>query len=156
MQVAVKECKGGQQYAKADDAMEQRCAHRNDWQYIQREHDLFDVIDVGKDERRCAIEYLRKQSMHNHADKQHHGELGFALFTPNAPTGLEDHGEDEGVHSQHKHRVEEGPGQPHDRAFVAADHFALGHLHDELAVAPKASGQCYEGCGLGGVGVDRC
>ena len=91
--------------------------------------------------------------MHNHADKQHHRKLGFALFAPNAPAGLEDHGEDEGVDNEHEDRVEEGPGQPHDRAFVASHHFALGHLRDELAIAPEAFGQCHKGRALGGVGI---
>lgn len=37
--------------------------------------------------------------------------------------------------------VEERPRKTHHRALVAADHFALGHLHNELAVAPEARSQ---------------
>lgn len=88
-----------------------------------------------------------------HADKQHDGKLGFALFASNAPAGLEDHGEDEGVDDEHEYRVEERPSQSHDRAFVAAHHFAPGHLRDESAIAPEAFAQCHEGRALGGVGV---
>ena len=46
------------------------------------------MIDVSKDERRYAIEHLSKQPLHDHADKQHHGELGFALFAPTPQRAL--------------------------------------------------------------------
>ncbi len=75
--------------------------------------------------------------MHNHANKQHHSKLCFALFAPNSPAGFEDHGENEGIHSQHEHWVEEGPSQAHGRAFIAPHHFALGHLRDELGVRQR-------------------
>ena len=156
MQITVKQGKSSEQHAQADEAVEECCTHGNDRQDIQWKHDLFDVIDVGKNQARGAVEYLSKQSMHDHADKQHNGKLGFAHFASNAPAGLEDHGEDEGVYGQHEHRVEEGPGQAQGSSFVAANYFALGHLHDELTVAPETFSQCHEGCGLGCVGVDRC
>lgn len=38
--------------------------------------------------------------MHDHADKQHHGKLGFALVATHSPARFEDLGEDEGVHGQ--------------------------------------------------------
>ena len=58
------------------------------------------------------------------------------------------------VDGQHEQGREEGPDQAHERTLVAAEHFALRHLQDELAVAPEALAQGRGGCGLGGVGVD--
>jgi hypothetical protein len=91
--------------------------------------------------------------VHDHADKQHHGELGFALFAPNAPAGLKDYGENDGVNDEHEYRVKKRPGQSQGGAFVPAHHFASGHLRDELAIAPEAFAQGHEGRALGGVGV---
>jgi len=39
-------------------------------------------------------------------------QLGFALFAPNAPARLEDHGEDGGVDDEHEYRVEERQASP--------------------------------------------
>jgi hypothetical protein len=114
VQVAVEKCKGGQQHSKADETVEQRCPHGNDRQYLQRKHDLFDEIDVGKNQSRSAVQHFGKQAVHDHADKQHHGELGFAFLAAYSPAGLEHHGKNEGVHRQHEHGVEKRPGQAHD------------------------------------------
>ena len=137
VQVAVEQGKGDQQHAQADEAVEQGCAHADDGQYFQREDDFLDVVDVAKDQAGGAVDDFGKQAVHDHANKQHHGELGFAFFAPYTPAGLEHHGKNKSVHGQHEHGVEERPGHAHDRAFVAAGDFALGHLHDELSVAPK-------------------
>ena len=50
VQIAVKQGKSGQQHAQADEAVEQRCTHGNDWQYFNRKYHFLDVIDVGKNQ----------------------------------------------------------------------------------------------------------
>ena len=84
----------------------------NDGQDFQREDDFFDVIDVGKNQAGGAVKHFGKQAVHDHADKQHHGELGFAFVAAHTPAGFEHHGEDEGVHHQHEHGVKNDQASP--------------------------------------------
>ena len=65
MQVTVKEDKGAQQHEQADEAVEKGCAHGNDRQDLNREHDLFDVIDIGENQSGRAVKYLAEQVQHD-------------------------------------------------------------------------------------------
>ena len=51
---------GQQQYSDANGGMEQGRAQRNPWQDFQWKDDFFYIIDVGQDQRRRAIDALRK------------------------------------------------------------------------------------------------
>jgi hypothetical protein len=121
-------------------------------------HHLLHVVDVGEDHAGGAVEGFGEEAVHDHADEHHHGKAGVAFFAAIAPARLEDDRKNEGVDGQHQQGREERPGQAHERSLVAAEHFAPGHLQDELAVAPEALAQGRGGCGLGGVGVHwrRC
>lgn len=153
--VAVKERKGNQQYCETNEAVKESCTHGDHRQYLNREYNFFNVIDVGENQAGGAVEDLTKKTEYDHANKENYGELCFAIVTPYAtPARFENLGKDKGVNHQHEHRVEERPGQPEGRALIAANHFALGHLHDELMVAPQAFHHLNNVGGMGCVRVD--
>jgi hypothetical protein len=151
--VALEQHVGGEQYAEADRGVEQGCAHGDHGQDFQREYHLLHVIHIGEDHAGGAVEGFGEEAVHDHADEHHHGKAGVAFFSAIAPARLEHDRKNEGVDGQHQQGREEGPGQPHERPLVAAEHLAPGHLIDELAVAPEAPAQGRGGCELGGVGV---
>lgn len=153
MQVAVENNTGNEQYCKTDSTVKQRGTHVYDRQDFQREHDFLHVVDIGQYQSGCAVDHFGKQAMDDHADKQHHGKLGFGFFSTDTPPGFEYHGEDEGVHTEHQHRIEERPRQTHHGTAVTTYHLAFCQLGDERAMPPQAAGQCGGRRGVTGVGI---
>ena len=106
VQVAVKERKRAQQYAKTDEAMEKRGTHCNQRQYLNREHHFFNIIDVGENQTGRSVEHLTKQAEHDHPYKQHHGKLRFAVISPHsAPARFKYLREDECIDHKHENRI---------------------------------------------------
>jgi len=93
--------------------------------------------------------------VHDDANKQDDGEVGMALLGPGMPAGLEHHREDEGVDHQHEQRIEQGPEHAHDRAAIAGDDLAPGHLQDERAVPQQCGHHEARRDGRGSVWIQR-
>mgnify|MGYP000715806190 CR=1 FL=1 len=119
--------------------MKQRTAHADPGQHFEWEDHFFDVVDVGQDQAGGAAHAFRKQVEDHQACKQHQSKFGFGVAAASAPAGLEDDAEDEGVNRQHEDGRGQRPEDAEHGAFVAAHHFAVDEVTDELPVAPKAS-----------------
>jgi len=115
--------------------MKEGCPHGNQGKDLQRKNHLFDIIDIAHNQGRGTVDAFGEEIENNESGKKNERKLEAALSS-RTPASLEDHAENEGVNGQHQHGVEERPEKPKDRSSIAPDHFALGHLNDQVAGLP--------------------
>ncbi len=123
-----------------DGEVEQRAAEAHHGQEVEREDDLPHEVRVADDQRRRALQRLGQHPVQQQPDEEHEREVGAAPAAgERAPARREHLGEEQRVDGEHQHRVERHPEQAARGAAVARPRVALGHLPDEVPVAPQAA-----------------
>src|SRR5688572_11944237 len=112
--------------------------------YFQRKDDFLYEVWLGNDDAGRSLDAFGENAKHDHSGEKNDCEVKFAVRCRSRPSRCKHDRKDKCVDDEHQYRMRKGPYNAKRRSSITAEHIALSHLIEQLALAPAACCKCLQ------------